>query len=62
MINQFGQFQTPVCKAPNSSLDKENSLIYYFVVAPKKMHYKVPLQVGLPLSNCVLVNIAIAKG
>ena len=23
MKNQFGQFQTPVCKAKNSSLDKE---------------------------------------
>lgn len=23
MINQFGQFQIPVCKAPNFSLDKE---------------------------------------
>ncbi len=63
MINQFVQSQIAVCKVQNCSLDKENSLINYFVVAPpKKRHYKVPLQEGLPLSNCALVNIAIAKG
>lgn len=36
MINQFVQSQIAVCKVQNCSLDKENSLINYFVVAPPK--------------------------